>query len=123
MTNVAEFLSDAWINALNDRLPTLTVLPEIGDEIVIEMVVRDDSGSRTWTLTLGASGASIVPGAVKHPTLTIFTDPETALDLSNNTTNAQRAIDSGRLRIRGDLNRLAVVARLMNNLHAKNAHA
>ena len=119
MTNVAEFLSDAWIDALNDRLETLTVLPDIGDEIVIEMVVRGNSGSNTWTLTLGTSGASIVAGAVKHPTLTIFTDPETALELSNNTTNAQRAIDSGRLRIRGDLNRLAVVVRLMNTLNAK----
>ncbi len=69
-----------------------------------------------WHLVVDSNHARIVqgsPGPKVTATLTIFTDDVTAGDLASNRTNAQRAIDAGRLKVRGDLNRISAVMPLL----------
>ena len=74
--------------------------------------------SRSWHLRIDNDGARVAPGIPDDvaPALTIFTDADTGRELAAGATNAQRAIDSGRLRVRGDLNALAAMTSVFARL-------
>ena len=73
---------------------------------------------RSWHLRIDNDGARVAPGIPDDvaPALTIFTDADTGRELAAGATNAQRAIDSGRLRVRGDLNALAAMTSVFARL-------
>lgn len=150
--NVADFLSDAWFLAVNEKLASrwqggtaqaahsskqAITLPSSSAPFLIAIELsaepnqrassaadadsppnREPSSPTTWHLRIDDRGARVAPGIPEGttPTLTIFTDARTGSELAANTTNAQRAIDSGRLRVRGDLNALATMTAVFTQL-------
>ena len=141
---MADFLSDAWFLAINEALASASDLDDVATKrpsvaaatkaalpfvIAIELspiLNTDDSGnqgasvatSRSWHLRIDNDGARVAPGVPDDvaPALTIFTDADTGRELAAGATNAQRAIDSGRLRVRGDLNALAAMTSVFARL-------
>ena len=105
MTDLA---SAQWLAALDDRLRSITIDPQRSEAhpIVVEFHL-DDETSTTWSLVIESGRARVVPGTAAEPTLRIATDRATLGALAGGSLNAQRAVDAGALRLRGDLNRLA----------------
>jgi SCP-2 sterol transfer family len=143
---VADFLSDAWFAAINSRLgkhdqAAATILARTARKstssstsssasrlpvtVVIEMHAPVDAPqshpaapARIWHIRIDNHGARVALGAPidGDTTLTIYTDDSTGTALGNNLTNAQRAIDAGTLRVRGDLNALATMTAVFTEL-------
>ena len=63
-----------------------------------------------WHLVATNDSLELKRGSASAPTVTIFTDISVVEEMAASTLNAQRAIDSNRLKIRGDLNRLAALS-------------
>ncbi len=147
---MADFLSDAWFVAVNERLtqaaPTLgssaarssrkapkgltlpiVVAIELSDHLGVATDPDETepneaqpgiAGVRSWHLRIDEDGARMAPGVPEdlRPTITIFTDTATSRALASSKTNAQRSIDTGRLRVRGDLNALAAMTSVIEQL-------
>jgi hypothetical protein len=106
---MVDFLSRAWIDALS-RAATAAPPPAVAEAVAVEVVVETDpaSGGRVvWHLVAAPSGLSVGPGARPDALVRLTADVETAAALAQGSANAQRALDQGRLRIRGDLADLA----------------
>lgn len=119
------FLSDEWLRDLDRVARTLSppAWPE-GETLVIEQVVspgpgaadgggardiRADAGEWRWSLVVSGAGVRVERGEASAPDVTIFTDVATARSLAEGGSNAQGALAAGRLRVRGDLTRLAAL--------------
>jgi len=102
---VPEFLSPAWVAELDAALRASALRAEAQDRaLVYQLEAHGDDGTvRIHHLTIGPDGARAVDGSAAAPDLVLVTDADTALALHRNDCNAQAAIASGRLRIRGDL--------------------
>lgn len=102
---VPEFLSPAWVAELDTALRSSALRAgEQDPALVYQLEAHDDDGVvRTHHITIGPDGARALDGSASEPDLVLVTDAETALALHRNDCNAQAAIASGRLRIRGDL--------------------
>lgn len=122
---MSPFLSDEWLRDLDRAARTVTppAWPE-GETLVVEQVVRpapvtghgadaQDTVATTrevrWLLVVSGAGVMIEPGGARAPDVTIITDPATAQSLAEGVSNAQQALATGRLRVRGDLTRLAAM--------------
>ena len=108
---MAEFLSDEWIRALDDAARAGGADASTGEVLVVEPVVRDvpgrgevryrvacDETVRSVSLPLPGDAAAAVR---------IETDYRTASALARGEVNAQAALADGRLRVAGDVARLA----------------
>lgn len=101
---MAEFLSPAWVAELDATLRRSPLRADDADALVYELEARGADGRvHSHHVTIGPDGARAVEGPAAHPDLVLVTDEETAFALHRNDSNAQAAIASGRLRIRGDL--------------------
>ena len=102
---MAEFLSPGWVGELDAALQGAPLRVEGSDAaLVFQLEVRDgDDRVRTHHIRVTAEGVHAVPGPADDPDLVLVTDQATAYALHRNECNAQAAIASGRLRIRGDL--------------------
>lgn len=100
-----EFLSPAWVAELDAALQSSALRAEAQDRaLVYQLEAEDGDGEvRVHHITIGPDGARADDGPASEPDLVLVTDAETALALHRNDCNAQAAIASGRLRIRGDL--------------------
>lgn len=99
------FLSPEWVAQLDAALrrsPLRADGPETS--LAYQLEARDvEDRIRTHHILIGPDGARAADGPAEHPDLVLVTDAETAFALHRNEINAQAAIASGRLRIRGDL--------------------
>jgi hypothetical protein len=107
---VAEFLSDAWITALDAALQASTAVRELVP-LVIEQVVRDVPGRgdvryRVWVDSAGGHAALNAPNGAP-PDIRFSTDYTTATAIARGRDNAQRALASGRLQLGGRVDVLA----------------
>jgi hypothetical protein len=108
---VPEFLSDAWLAALDDAaraagpLPALAAISREGDTpFVLEQGVRDgDDGEIRYQVEFAASGLRVRADDRREPDVTFATDRATAAALSRGETNAQRALADGHFQVRGDI--------------------
>ena len=110
-----EFLSDAWLAALDDAARAAGPLPAlaaIGDTpFVLEQVVREDadaegdagSAAVRYQVEFTAAGLRVRAGDLRQPDVSFATDRATAAALARGETNAQRALAAGHFRISGDL--------------------
>jgi hypothetical protein len=94
------FLSDEWIDALDGALrtaPTRTIRSRfVLEQVVVGVPAR---GEVRYSVIFDETGARVARDAV--PDVRITTDFVTATEIALGTTNAQRALAAGRLRIGG----------------------
>ena len=117
---MTEFLSDQWIAALAkacDAARGGTPAPDrdaSGDRIVVEPMVGGvpGRGDVSYRVALDASGCSVAARDADAPAadVRLETDYETAVALARGELNAQTALAAGRLRVVGDVARLAAHA-------------
>jgi SCP-2 sterol transfer family protein len=109
---VAEFLSDAWLAALDDAARAAGPLPALaavadgdGDTpFVLEQVVRDgDNAEIRYQVEFAATGLRVRADDQGEPDVTFATDRATAAALSRGETNAQRALAAGHFQVSGDI--------------------
>lgn len=111
-----EFLSAEWIAALDDAARGAgELVVSAGDRpFVVEHRVRGANGDHaTHHFVFTGGGARVVRGPGTEPDIVMTTDLATARSLLLGTTNAQRALAVGRLRIDGDTDALAEHADLL----------
>lgn len=102
------FLSEAWIDALADRLAARSVDPAL--EVAVRQVVDDVS----WTVRVTAGRVRLDRDPAADVTLT--TDRATAEALVAGELAAQDALAAGRLRIGGDLTKLLGASQVIAGL-------
>jgi len=114
---VAAFLSPEWIAELDHALRELSISDTAAAEpLVIEQIVTETpTGDVHFHVVLDARSGCARVGPAADAQLRITTDFTTAVALLRGETNAQHALASGRMRIRGDLE---VLARRANELSA-----
>jgi hypothetical protein len=106
---VAEFLSAAWIVALDEAARGSAALAACAadEPLVIEQRVVRAEGESVHHLQLAASGVRVLPGAADEPDVVLSTDLETATALARGDVTAQAVLASGRLHVSGELESLA----------------
>ncbi len=99
------FLSPEWVVELDAALRRSPLRADgPGASLTYQLEARDaDDRVHTHHILIGPDGARAGDGPAEDPDLVLVTDEETAFALHRNEINAQAAIASGRLRIRGDL--------------------
>ena len=101
-----EFLSDAWLVALDEAARRAPPAPDV-EPFVIQQVVDGAAGTTaTYHLVFSATGIRVAAGAAPDADVTFATDLDTATQLARGDTNAQQALAAGRFRIHGNLDSL-----------------
>jgi putative sterol carrier protein len=108
---VADFLSAAWIEALDEAARAATLPEEAAAvSVTIEQVVRDAPGGECrYHLRIEDGHARVLPGPSDAPDLRLFADYEVAARIQRGEVNAQQALASGRLKVQGQYARLVRV--------------
>jgi hypothetical protein len=109
---VAVFLSDEWIAALADACGGVTASPDgQRDRLVVEPVVLGvpGRGEVRYRMAFAADSCTVGGAApdVASADVRLETDYATAVALARGEANAQAALADGRLRVSGDVARLA----------------
>jgi len=102
---MARFLTPEWIAAL-DAAAAGAVVPA-GVRLTIQQVVTDEDGDVRYHLILDDGRLRVRPGEAPAADLTLVQSREVAAALSRGELNAQQALEAGRLKLRGDIGRLA----------------
>jgi hypothetical protein len=105
---MARFLSDEWFEEVR-RLQSPAGRAPAGTALVVEQVVPDTpAGEVRYRVVIGEGAARIEPtGNGQEPDLTITCDWSTAAAMAQGRLATQTALMEGRLRIRGNVGRLA----------------
>ena len=101
------FLSPEWIAALDAAAREATV--PAGVRLTIQQVVTDDGGDEevSYHLVLEEGRLRVFAGEAAAPDVTLVQTREVAAALSRGELNAQQALESGRLKLRGEIGHLA----------------
>jgi SCP-2 sterol transfer family len=120
---VSEFLSDEWITALAHAAPARNVVAGAVDAVarlVVEPVVRGVPGRDEvrYRIAFDEIGCEVTARADDAARADVYleTDYPTAMGLARGDTNAQAALADGRLRVTGDVARLAAHASALPRL-------
>jgi hypothetical protein len=116
---VLEFLSLGWIDALDRAVRETSPLPALGasGRIVLEQrVIGAPRGEVTYHLVIESAGARVAPGPVADADLVMITGYESACGINRGSTNAQRELGAGRLKITGDIGALLARADVLTTL-------
>jgi len=102
------FLSPEWIEALDAAAREAPVPP--GVRLTIQQIVTDDGGDGgevRYHLVIDGGGLRVRPGDAPAADVTLVQSRAVASALSRGELNAQQALAAGRLKLRGDIGRLA----------------
>jgi hypothetical protein len=120
---VARFLSSEWLRELD---AALRAEPGLGERfarspIAIGQEVATGTGPHAepvcYVVVLDGAGGRLESGAGATPAdVTFVCDRATAVGLARGEVNAQRALTSGRLKIRGEVDRLATASSALAGL-------
>ena len=99
-----EFLSAAWLARLDELAQASPDLADVADvPVVIEQrVLRADGTTVVYHLVLGPGAARVHPGSADQADLTLVANEDAARGIHDGTTNAQRCLANGSLRLRGN---------------------
>jgi hypothetical protein len=117
-----EFLSPAWVDALDEALRGDPALPDRIDglDLVVEQRVTgtgaDGTGEVTYHVAFRDGRASAAMGPADAPTVRFSQDVATARAIAAGTGSAQRAFMTGRLTVGGDLRVLLDHGELLTHL-------
>lgn len=116
---MAAFLSDEWISALATACEGAPAGPSSDtNPFVLEPVVTGVPalGEVRYRIRFEAGTCAVEPASQAESDVRLETDYVTAVALSRGTANAQAALADGRLRVSGDVARLAVHAAALATL-------
>jgi hypothetical protein len=116
-----QFLSDEWIAALGDACRGANVARGgAAERLVVESGVHDvpDRGEVRYRVVFDETACAVERLGLDAPAadVRLETDYVTAVALARGETNAQAALADGRLRISGDVARLAAHASALSRL-------
>jgi hypothetical protein len=101
---VPEYLSDAWLDAINDALGSVRVLgPLVIEQVVTGVPGRGEVRYFAW---FDAVGGHVGTGGTGPADIVLRTDYPTAVAIAQGRENAQRALAAGRLRLGGEIEAL-----------------
>lgn len=111
------FLSDEWLQAFDTALRSDH---ELGARFVrspIAIAQEVDDGAVRYIVVLDGEGGRIERQHPEYPVdVTFVCDRSTAAELAQGTLNAQRALTSGRLKLRGEVDRLGAAGAALAGL-------
>jgi hypothetical protein len=109
---VLRFLSADWLRAFDGALRADEGLGErfAANPISIAQEITSEAEVIRYAVVLDASGGRIETGEQAGADVTFVCDRETAAGLAQGRVNAQRALTSGRLKIKGEVDRLAAAS-------------
>jgi hypothetical protein len=109
---MAEFLSTAWVAALD---AAARGAEDLGTEspFVVETLVRGSGGDAGYQVRFGRDGASVTAPGATAADVVLVTDADTAWALHQGTVRAQDAFARGALKVRGRPELLAGRAELL----------
>ena len=103
---MVRFLTPEWIDAL-DAAAREAAVPA-GVRLTIQQIVTDDTGGDVrYHLVVDGGRLRVRPGEAAAADVTLVQSREVASALSRGELNAQQALEAGRLKLRGDIGRLA----------------
>ncbi len=103
------FLTREWAEALDEAARASQELRDAtsGVTLTIQQEVDDDEGGQVrYALVLDDGAAEVVWGGVERPDVTFVQSRDAAEQLSRGELNAQGAFVLGKLRVRGDVEKL-----------------
>jgi putative sterol carrier protein len=103
---MVRFLTAEWIEALDGAAREAAVPADVS-LTVQQIVTGDDGGEIRYHLVFGDGGLRVRPGEAAAADVTLVQSREVAAALSRGELNAQQALESGRLKLRGDIGDLA----------------
>jgi len=112
---MVQFLSPEWIAALDTAAREATV--PAGVRLTIQQVVTGESdrdGDVRYHLVLDEGRLQIRAGETDAADVTLVQTRAVAAALSRGELNAQQALEAGRLKLRGDIGRLAREGRALS---------
>ncbi len=112
---MAEFLSDAWVAALDETARAASPPPDLR-VVVQEVVVGDDGAEVAYAIRIADGCASVVPGRAADADITLTQDRTTAARIARGDLSAQVAFMAGHLRVGGDLRAVMDRARAIATL-------
>lgn len=119
------FLSPEWLRAFDDVLRAEPGLGArfaaspiaIGEEVAAESDTEPGAEPVRYVVVLDGAGGRVESGTGAPPAdVTFVCDRATAAGLARGDVNAQRALTSGRLKVRGEVDRLAAASSALAGL-------
>jgi putative sterol carrier protein len=105
---MVRFLTPEWLAALDAAAREATV--PAGVRLTIQQIVTDDGGDDgdvCYHLVVDEGRLEVRPGEAEAADVTLVQNREVAAAFSRGELNAQQALESGRLKLRGDIGHLA----------------
>ena len=103
---MVRFLTPEWIAAL-DAAAREAIVP-VGVRLTIQQIVTGDGDDEVrYHLVVDEGRLRVLPGETEAADVTLVQTREVAAALSRGELNAQRALEAGRLKLRGDIGHLA----------------
>lgn len=99
--DVAQFLTDAWIDALDASGAQASVSPDL--TVVVQQVVVDDDHEVAYVIRVGDGRVRVASGRDDTADVSFTQDRATAGAIARGELSAQAAFMDGRLRVGGDL--------------------
>jgi hypothetical protein len=113
---VPEFLSDAWLEALDASARAMGPSPGVAPFVLEQVVTGTGRDDVRYQLVFAADGLRVRPGRPEAPDVSFATDHDTAAGIARGETNAQRALAAGRLHVRGNIETLMTRANALTAL-------
>jgi len=110
---VPEFLSDEWLDAFDRALradPTVGARFAASPIAIAQEVTTGAGVRRGYVVVLDGDGGRLARDGTVTGDVTFVCNRATAAALARGELNAQRALTSGRLKLRGDVDRLGAAA-------------
>ncbi|HUF83466.1 MAG TPA: SCP2 sterol-binding domain-containing protein [Acidimicrobiia bacterium] len=101
-----EFLSTEWLEALDAAARGSGSLAARTQDVTLtiqQVVHHAPRGETRYYMTIDRTGVRVRPGSTDSPDLTLIADYDVARAINAGTSNAQQALATGRLRIKGRL--------------------
>jgi putative sterol carrier protein len=103
---MAEFLSPEWVDELDAAARASASLAARTQDLVLtvqQVVEHAPAGETRYYLAIDRTGVRVHPGSADSPDLTLIADYDVARAINAGTANAQQALVTGRLKIKGQL--------------------
>lgn len=98
---VTEFLTDAWIGALDDRISAAGA-PPVAEQLVVQQEVERAPETVIYQVVLGPQGARVRSGTPETPTVVFSQSLAIATAIAQGRTTAHEAFMLGQLKVTGD---------------------